>query len=181
MSIWPIFLMVNELPYRMRKQRENMLLCGLWFGKSKPFMGTFCDPLHKSLLDLEKGIEIMIGDETIKVQAFLIGLSCDIPARSLILNTNQHNGEYACIKCLQPGKNHRTDQGGNIRVFPYNTDHVTGPPRISDGSISDSQNAVNNKKTCHGIKGPSFLMFTPKFDYVGNVCIDYMHLVLLGI
>ena len=32
-SIWPIFLMINELPFGMRKCRQNMLMCGLWFGK----------------------------------------------------------------------------------------------------------------------------------------------------
>ncbi|XP_056001339.1 uncharacterized protein LOC125654602 isoform X1 [Ostrea edulis] len=57
-SIWPIFLMVNELPYRMRKSRENMLMCGLWFGKSKPDMNMFCNFFHQSLLNLQKGVII---------------------------------------------------------------------------------------------------------------------------
>lgn len=31
-SIWPIYLIVNELPYRLRMKKENMLLAALWFG-----------------------------------------------------------------------------------------------------------------------------------------------------
>lgn len=35
-AIWPVYLMINELPFKVRKQSENMLFCGLWFGESKP-------------------------------------------------------------------------------------------------------------------------------------------------
>ena len=45
MSLWPIFLMINELPFKERKFRKNMLLCGLWFGPSKPVMNLFSKPL----------------------------------------------------------------------------------------------------------------------------------------
>ena len=37
------------------------------------------------------------------------------------------------------------------------------------------------KKTIHGIKGPSFAMFCPHYDYVKNVSIDCMHLLFLGL
>ena len=32
MALWPIFLMINELPFKQRKLPENMLQAGLWFG-----------------------------------------------------------------------------------------------------------------------------------------------------
>lgn len=38
MSIWPIQACINELPYRTR--RDNMILCGLYFGKEKPYINS---------------------------------------------------------------------------------------------------------------------------------------------
>jgi len=32
-SMWPIYLTINELPFKDRKKLENTLLLGLWFGK----------------------------------------------------------------------------------------------------------------------------------------------------
>ena len=40
-SIWPLLLVINELPYRKRMATENMLLAGLWFGEKMPAMWTF--------------------------------------------------------------------------------------------------------------------------------------------
>lgn len=41
-SIWPLYLIINELPFGERTKRENMLFAGLWFGDTKPFMLTSC-------------------------------------------------------------------------------------------------------------------------------------------
>jgi len=35
-SVWPIYLSINELPLEHRKKMENTLLVGLWFGDKKP-------------------------------------------------------------------------------------------------------------------------------------------------
>lgn len=40
-SIWPIYLVINELPYTLRMMKENMILTALWFGNQKPSMATF--------------------------------------------------------------------------------------------------------------------------------------------
>ena len=175
--------MINELPFRLRKQQENMILCGLWFGQNKPFVPTFFDPLHKSLKNLDNGVDIQTEGKTFRVKGHLVCMSCDIPARSMVLNMNQHNGEYACIKCVQSGKNLRTDKGGNIRIFPYQEhqdphidvrsklDHSSGPPRTALESYDDGVSAGNSGKAIHGIKGPSFLMQCPGFDFVKWVTI----------
>lgn len=182
-SVWPIFLMINELPYKMRKSRKYMILAGLWCSSVKPSMNIFLDPMCKTLSKLEKGIEVTTYSKiTMLVKGFLIALSCDLPARSAVLNINQHNGEGCCIKCLQLGKNHRTQTGGNIRVFEYKQDDPTGPCRTHASIMQDAQNITNLESTSHinGIKGPSIVMFCPYVDGVKSVAIDYMHLVCLG-
>ena len=171
-SIWPIFLVINELPYKERKLRKNMLLCGVWIGKGKPFMQLFCNHLHESLLSLEKGIDIALpNDHIISCKAFLLCFTADLPAKSGVLNMNQFNGEYSCIKCLQKGQNHRTENKGNIRVFPYE-DLVD---RTHESIINNAHTALSIKQTTNGIKGPSFLMFCPYFDIVQPkiICMKY--------
>jgi len=180
-SMWPIFLMVNELPYKMRKNRENIILCGLWFGQNKPLMNLFCGPLHESLQKLQNGVTVKLqNNEDIKVHGYLFCVTCDTPARNSVLNLNQHTGGYCCPKCLQSGINFRTNKGGNIRIFPYQIDNPAGPERNLIEMKLDAQEAVDRSITKHGVKGPSFLMFCPVFDPVKNMGIDYMHLLFLG-
>ena len=44
-SIWPLYLVINELNYSKRMANENMIFAGLWFGEKKPAMWTFLKPL----------------------------------------------------------------------------------------------------------------------------------------
>jgi hypothetical protein len=181
-SIWPVYLMINELPFKLRKQSENMVFCGLWFGDVKPFMATFSQPLHKSLKKLEEdGISITNGEENITCKAFLICITADLPARSILLNMNQFNGAFCCVYCLEKGRTFQTKKKGSVHVFPFNAEQPHGYLRTHDGSIADAVKAVNTCSTVQGIKGPSFLMCLNSFDYVKGTCIDYMHGVLLGI
>ena len=85
-SMWPIQVAVNELPYKMR--RDNILLCGVWYGKCKPKMETNLKFLVDELVDLlEVGITRIDpeGRETlIKVHAIMC--SVDAVARPLLQN-----------------------------------------------------------------------------------------------
>ena len=40
-SIWPIYLVVNKLPYKERVKKDNIILAGLYFGTSKPVCNLF--------------------------------------------------------------------------------------------------------------------------------------------
>lgn len=46
-SIWPIYLMVNELPYNVRT--KELIVVGLWFGKDKPDMNVFLGPFVENM------------------------------------------------------------------------------------------------------------------------------------
>ena len=35
--------------------------------------------------------------------AVLLGCTCDLPARAMVMNCVQYNGFYGCPRCLQPG------------------------------------------------------------------------------
>jgi len=48
-SIWPMYLVINELSYKMRTQRQNIIVAGVWFGDKKPNPNIFLSPLHSEL------------------------------------------------------------------------------------------------------------------------------------
>jgi hypothetical protein len=181
-SLWPFYLIINELPYRQRMMKENMILCGLWFGESKPFMSLFTKPLMKSLKMLEtNGIEYEVDNEQILTKAFLICGTADLPAKSLVLNCNQFNGQFSCLKCLHPGETYKTQKGGSVHTFSYNASLPMHEQRTSENCLRDAILATESRKTINGIKGPSFLMTLMSYDFINSTSVDYMHGVLLGI
>lgn len=180
MSIWPVYLIVNELPWHMRKKKENLLFYGLWFGDSKPLMTAFLQPLHSSLNTLEKeGLDVVIKGEKRNIKAFLLCGTADLPARALVLNMNQFNGQYSCVKCLQRGETCRVSLRGFTHVYPYCKDNPVGPCRKD--AFEHASSAVDCSKAVMGVKGPSFLMMLNAYNYTRSTGIDYMHGVILGV
>jgi len=186
-SIWPIFLIVNELPYKLRMRKENMILAALWFGIKKPVMSTFLKPLSESLKQMAAGIKCYspkIGYFISK--GYLMCFTADLPARCLICNCNQYNGSYSCWKCLQQGATAKSGKG-HTHIFPYLDAEPKGPKRTAHSVFVDATTAVNERlkgksnAVAHGIKGPSWFILFPKFNIIDGVAIDYMHGVLLGV
>lgn len=94
-SIWPVYLLINELPIiAQRKKRSNSLFYGIWISSSKPIMWAFLKPLYEELDLLEtKGYSFTDhkGEEFIS-KCVLLTCTCDLPARALVYNCNQFNG-----------------------------------------------------------------------------------------
>ena len=44
-SLWPVYLVVLNLPAKIRTNAENIILCGVWVGPTKPAMKLLLDPL----------------------------------------------------------------------------------------------------------------------------------------
>ncbi len=64
------------------------------------------------------GIQISTPAGKRVAKAALIICSCDLPARAIVLNTNQFNWGYACHMCEDPGV---TEAGKPLhRFWPYN-------------------------------------------------------------
>ena len=180
-SIWPIYLVINELPYNLRMKKENMILAALWFGNQKPLMATFLRPFLDSMKALSIGIKCFApGRGEFVCKAFVMCGTADLPARSLLCNSNQYNGAYSCWKCLQKGGTAKVGKG-HSHIFPFMPDSPKEPPRTSKSLLKDAMQAVQDKKTVNGIKGPTWLMVLPKFDILHGISIDYMHGVALGV
>lgn len=82
-SVWPIYLSINELPFAIRKKRENTLLVGLWHGNVKPNMNRFVYSLRSDLEKLWNGIEVRTPSKSnpINIRGVILAGTCDTPAR----------------------------------------------------------------------------------------------------
>ena len=116
-----LFLVINELPYEKRMAKENMIFAGLWFRDKKPAMATFLKPLYEELLFMDKGITVESSERgKFLCRAVLLAGSCDLPARCLVCNSLQFNGEHGCWKCRQQGrteKNWYSRPHKNISIY----------------------------------------------------------------
>ena len=180
-SLWPMYLLINELPYKQRVLKENSILAGLWFGEEKPNMSFYLKPIVEELITLEShGIEIRSPhiSKPFICKAVLLAGSCDLPAKCLVLNSIQYNGYYGCAKCLQPGK---TADTRHAHVYPFNRTNPVGPKRTANEHSVDAKEAHEGNKIVNGVKGPTWLMKLQYYDIIAGTAVDYMHCALLGV
>ena len=133
-SIWPLYFIINELPFTDRTKRENMLFAGLWFGETKPFMLTFLQPFHSSLRKAETdGVKVTLkeGNNSTELlsKVILLAGTCDLPAKCLVCNSVQYNGRYGCLKCKQKGESVKVSARGHVHAFPFIRPNPYGPQR----------------------------------------------------
>lgn len=98
-SIWPIQLVVNELPVpeRMRK----LVLAGLWYGKEKPHMGIFQAPFVQTMRSLvDEGFLLHHKGKEKIFRAICICCAIDSVARAPMQGMKQFNAFYGCNWCL---------------------------------------------------------------------------------
>ena len=99
-SMWPVYLLINEVPRNQRFRKKNMLLWGVWQGTGKPMMTVFLKELIKDLSILyTEGFTFSVGNTEITSRVMLIVATMDLQARAAVLKMTQHNGEFACVYC----------------------------------------------------------------------------------
>lgn len=127
-SMWPVYLLVNEIP-RNQRFLKNMILWGVWQGVGKPAMTVFLSELLKDLNDLYvNGFSFKPEKTEVLCKAMLAVATMDLQARSAVLKMTQHNGQYACVYCIQKGE-HVPSGKGFCKAFPYLKDT---PSRTSE-------------------------------------------------
>ena len=178
-ELWPLYLIINELPTQMRFARENILLLGLWQGRGKPpfqsFLSTFANEMKKMFHD---GVKVNFNGEDICLKLAIVCASVDLQAKAGVLNMTLFNGAFACITCEEEG--FVAAQGkGHARCYPYRTRELRAPQRTKDSVQHCMSNGSSNSR-CKGFKGQCKIEF-PVFDIVTGFVPDYMHGILLGI
>ena len=117
-SLWPLHVMVSELPYAIR--RKSILLASLWFG-SKPDMNIFMKPFVEQMNDLcDVGFEWRDKGRIRQLRVFLSACTCDAVARCAVQSMSLFNGAYGCGCCVAPGEAVEVGRG-HARVYPTET------------------------------------------------------------
>ena len=73
-------------------------------------------------------------------RALLILITCDLPARAMVLCMKQHNGQHACPYCYNPGITVGDDH--LHRFWPYKSDATA---RTHADVVGDVTQAVDSK------------------------------------
>lgn len=172
-SIWPVYLMPNEIPIEARL--KNSIVCGFWFGQSKPnmlvFLNTFVETMNKLS---ENGIDCTIKNEERNIKVFALVAVVDTIARNKMNGTCQFNGKNGCDWCLQEGFKY----GGSLR-YPYED-----PPaemRDKDTWYKYAEQAIKEGVRIFGVEHMSPLLYLNNFDIVHGFTPDYLHCYLEGV
>lgn len=171
LSLWPVYLIILNLPPGIRMNSENVLMAGLWYGK-KPAMNLLLTPIIESLNRFSTlGISITTPEGLVTIRTKLVMGVFDLPAKSAVLCAKQFNGKHGCSVCLHPGtlvsRNHRVYLPG---------DYVS---RTHYSVVADAERAKQNGEAVNGIISNSPL--TSILDLVDSIPVDYMHAVLEGV
>lgn len=72
-GLWPVYLVINELPPVVRFSRQNMILWGVWQSKSKPAFQTYFQPFVQEMMKLKtQGFSLCIEREIINARAIFV-------------------------------------------------------------------------------------------------------------
>lgn len=128
-----------------------MLLCGLWFGKSKSPMNLFLKPFVNESISLHGiGFEstTFLNNTPTIINVHTLVSVVDSSARPAILNVKQYNVKYGCPYCLHKGR--RIPVGnGFARVFPGDVRKLRNMKQhIKDAKKADGKKATKERQSC---------------------------------
>ncbi len=203
LSMWPVFLTINEVPLFKRYSIDHVILAGLTVGEEKPNMDLFFNPIVIQLKKLELGVNISIENVLRETKFFCICCCCDKPAKASLLNMQMYNSFYGCTKCLQKAESFKMSQllvedlngktkpsnsnkrDGTTRLYTYNQDwKIKRTPENYELDLKQTIINIADKvkdPEVHGVKGPCILSSLKYFHPIRSHCIDYMHSVLEGV
>ncbi|XP_064381793.1 uncharacterized protein LOC135330772 [Halichondria panicea] len=169
-SMWPVFLVILNLPAIIRTNAENVILSAIWIGPSKPNMKRLLQPLASQIDKLRVFVNTFQGPTRFKASVVLAIF--DLPAKAAALCAKQFNGQYGCSVCLHPGKR----MPNKTLIYPPDTVY---PLRSHTEVVSNATEAEAGQQPVNGILGISPL--TSMINLVDSVPVDYMHAVLEGV
>ena len=175
-SIWPVYLIFNDIPINQRFKLKNILICGVWYGKMKPPMQVLFDIIFTPYLDSI--------NSSFKIDEFIFSLSikfiiADKPARSSILNMQSSNAEYFCPVCLAKSQTIVINSKRHVFVPIVEPDKINF--RTHAGFVACAYSSEQTKLPEYGIKGSSFIQNFANTNIISCNIFDYMHSICLGV
>ena len=139
-------------------------------------MNVFLVPFVQDCKKLETE-GFVFANEIQPRRVFASFLSADSPARALVRNVKQFNGQHGCDWCEFEGETVVTNNGPPVRYYPYRTPVVMRTARKQATYALEATAAEPVK----GVKGVAVADLLPSFDSVRGTVVDYMHSVCQGV
>ena len=115
-SLCPVWLMLLNLPQKLRVFYRNLLLVSLFGGNSKPD----CSSLMKNLIYFVHSFNhqrvLLVGDKEFQVEINIRLVMVDSVMKAPLVNQDQFNGLYGYPNCQVPGQSHSS---GKPWIYPY--------------------------------------------------------------
>ncbi|CAF2631988.1 unnamed protein product [Rotaria sp. Silwood2] len=176
-SVWPVMAFLVEIPPPIREYLNNTILLGLWHAPVSPPASLLLQKIVDNIkLIKATGVNIQIGNRIKHFSMDVQLISGDLPARSKCNQLTQHNGYFACSRCLMEGVR-CSAPCENHTLYRWSDFSRSPPQRRTQKHIDEcAKQAKLSKEPCFGVKGisPLFsLLSVPK-----QSTFDYFHLVL---
>ena len=110
-------------------------------------------------------------------KSYALLLSADSPARAIMRNVKQFNGEFGCGWCKFEGVTVANNSGPPVRYYPYRFPVAIQSAR-NQAAYEVQATAENPVK---GVKGMTVADLLPTFNTVRGTVADYMHSVCQGV
>ena len=187
-SIGVIYLVIQNLPRRLRFIPENIIIVGTIPGPREPScdeLNPYLDSMVDDLLQLWKGLPLKTPSSNITyryVRAALVYISCDLPATCKICGFYGIKAKYGCSKCLKEFPSislSLTDYSGYDREQwqPRNlTCHLAQVQRAKNATSQTARDKIEREI---GVRY-SELLRLKYFDIVRCHVVDPMHNLFLG-
>lgn len=176
-SIWPIQVMVNEIPQNVKN--EKTIIYALWFGNDKPNMTNFLTPFVDSMNTLsENRITCTMNHQRRTIYPYTVYCCVDSVARAPMQGLTQFNGRYGCNWCLHEGEE-IFHQRGTARKYTITDEMV--PRRNREDTERHMQMALKAGRPVYGVKKVSPLINLLSFDIIDGFVPDFMHCINLGV
>ena len=187
-SVGVIYLVIMNLPRKLRFLRENVILVGVIpaFKKEPESLNYFLEPLVDELQALWVGVKFTSctsPEETVLIHAALLCCAADIPAARKLCGFLGHNANRGCSHCYKffPGG------FGEPKDYSGFDDRDRWPKRTPDQHRRDAEKVKNctsktasKKKASHLGTRYTVLLELPYYSSVTMCVIDPMHNLFLG-
>uniref|UniRef100_A0A8D8BA67 (northern house mosquito) hypothetical protein n=2 Tax=Culex pipiens TaxID=7175 RepID=A0A8D8BA67_CULPI len=144
MPLYPVFIVINDLPPRLRFSKENLIVAALWLTRAgEPSMPLLFHDFGNEMRSLRKGMNI----NGMEYKIVVAQCCADSVCRCKLQNSKQFNGYYGCSFCLHPGQH----IDGQVR-YPYLDNAVL---RTHERTKQHMREAYLNDHEVFGMKGLS--------------------------
>lgn len=144
-SLWPIQLLCNFLPPKIRFHQRNIVIAGLCLDMKNVGMLSFFKPLGEEFTKIStEGLMMELDGVNRLLYFHVTHCSVDLPAQSLVQGINLYSGYNACTICLHAGVPIENTQNTSSYVR-YIWRGVYEKRRCHDSTLLDMENIENSQ------------------------------------